>query len=259
MPELPDLQVFSKNLTKMLSGKTVSKVSIPVAKKLNVTGSALQKALKGKKVSKVERVGKELHMVFTDGNVLGLHLMLRGQLFVDEERTEHKATIIEILFDGGLHFTMTDFQRQAVPTLNPEEKDVEDALAKKINAAFLKKAFAEETTAVKTWMMDQHKIRGIGNAYADEILWAAKISPFSICNKIPATKITVLARSIKKVLADAEKQIGKATPDAISGDLRDFLAVHNKKKTESPTGGKILKKSLGGRSTYFTEEQELFQ
>jgi formamidopyrimidine-DNA glycosylase len=259
MPELPDLQVFSKNLTKILVGKSVSKVSVPVAKKLNVSESALQKALKGKRVRKVARVGKELHVEFDDGSVLGLHLMLRGQLFIDEKKTEHKATIIEIIFDGNLHFTMTDFQRQAVPTLNPEEKDAEDALSKNINAAFLKKAFAEEKSVVKTWMMDQHNIRGIGNAYADEILWAAKISPFSICSKIPAAKITVLARSIKKVLAEAEKEISKATPDAISGELRDFLAVHNKKKTESPTGGKIIKASLGGRSTYYTEEQELFQ
>lgn len=258
MPELPDLQVFSKNLTKLLSGKTVKKVEVPTAKKLNVTATKLNKTLKGNKLKKVVRVGKELHMEFSDGSALGLHLMLRGQLFVDGEKTEHKATIIEIIFEEGTRFSMTDFQRQAVPTLNPEEKDVEDALSKKVNAAFLKKAFAEEKSVVRTWMMDQHNIRGIGNAYADEILYAARISPFSICKNIPAKHITALAKSIKKVLADAEKQILKANPDSISGELRDFLAVHNSRKTESPTGGKIIKKSLGGRSTYFTEEQELF-
>lgn len=258
MPELPDLQVFSRNLTKLLSGKTVKKVAVPVDKKLNVSEAKLNKTLKGNKLRKVVRVGKELQVEFSDGSVLGLHLMLRGQLFVDKEKTEHKATIIEIIFEEGLRFTMTDFQRQAVPTLNPEEKDVEDALSKNVNAAFLKKAFVEEKSTVKAWMMDQHNIRGIGNAYADEILWSAKISPFSICKNIPAKNISVLARSIKKVLADAEKQILKATPDAISGELRDFLAVHHSKKKESPTGGKIIKKSLGGRSTYYTDEQELF-
>ena len=107
--------------------------------------------------------------------------------------------------------------------------------------------------------MDQKIIRGIGNAYADEILWDAGISPFSVCNKIPDEKIKRLPRSIRSVLQDAEKQIRKSKPDIISGEVRDFLKIHNAKKEQSPTGGKIHHKMANSRITYYTDEQELFK
>ena len=108
-------------------------------------------------------------------------------------------------------------------------------------------------------MLDQKNIRGIGNAYTDEILWEAGISPLSICNKIPDNKIKALAKSIKEVLEDAENQIKKAQPDIISGEVRDFLKIHNSKKKESPTGGKIHNKMVNSRITYYTDEQELYE
>lgn len=258
MPELPDLQVFSTNLTKKLSGKKVVKAELLVAKKSNVTAGQMSKALEGKIISEIIRVGKELHVNFKDGTVLGLHLMLRGQLFLDDGKEAHKSTIILLELENGKTFGMTDFQRQASPKINPEVSEVEDALSKKITAAFLKTAFSKTTATVKSWLMDQHAIRGIGNAYADEILWEARLSPFSICKNISPEKITKLASSIKKVLKNAEKQILKEQPDTITGELRDFLKIHNKKKKESPTGASILMKTLGGRKTYYTDEQEEF-
>jgi formamidopyrimidine-DNA glycosylase len=107
--------------------------------------------------------------------------------------------------------------------------------------------------------MDQNKIRGIGNAYADEILWDANISPFSVCNKIPTKKVAALLQSIKRVLRQAEKQILKSHPDLISGEVRDFLVIHNAKKKESPSGSPILVKKVGARKTYYTEEQHLYK
>ena len=100
---------------------------------------------------------------------------------------------------------------------------------------------------------------GIGNAYADEILWEARISPFSICSKIPDSGIKAIVKSIKSVLEDAVQQILKTQPNIISGEVRDFLKIHNSKKKESPTGGKIHNKMIGGRITYYTDEQELFE
>jgi formamidopyrimidine-DNA glycosylase len=106
--------------------------------------------------------------------------------------------------------------------------------------------------------MDQKVLRGIGNAYADEILYDAKLSPFSVSNKIPATNVKQLAKSIKKVLEEAEKQILKNTPDIISGEFRDFMLVHQPRKKQTPAGEMIHQKPLGSRKTYYTEEQELF-
>jgi formamidopyrimidine-DNA glycosylase len=258
MPELPDLQVFSRNLNKKLAGKKLRKLNVPVTKKLKTPVAGLKKALEGQKLQKVYREGKELHIRFKNDNVLGLHLMLHGDLSLFNGTNEKKHTILEMIFDDGTGLAVTDWQKMATPTLNPEPREAPDALAKEVNAKFLRSVMQKTRTSVKNLLLDQHTLRGIGNAYADEILWDAGISPFSICNKIPEKKIKELASSIKKVLLKAEKQIIKSKPDLITGEVRDFLQIHNSKKIKSPTGAEIKSKVLGSRKTYYTEEQELF-
>jgi formamidopyrimidine-DNA glycosylase len=255
MPELPDLQVFSRNLTKKLKNKKLEKIEVKIAAKLNVPEKELKKTLEGQPLGKVERIGKELHFDFKNGHVLALHLMLHGQLHFFEGSNEHKFTIAELWFEGGTGLALTDFQKAATPTLDPKENHVKDALD--VDAHYLKEIF-DTRTAVKTVLMDQHLIRGIGNAYADEILYDAKISPFSVSNKIPGDKIKQLTTSIKSVLENAEMEIVKSNPDIISGEFRDFLKVHQPKKKTTETGETIRQKPVGSRKTYYTDEQELY-
>ena len=258
MPELPDLQVFSKNLTKLFAGKTLKQISVPNAKKLNVSVSKLKSSLETQKLSAIKREGKELHFEFKNGDVLGLHLMLRGKLYKFEGKNTEKYSIIELLFSDNSGLALTDFQGQAAPTLNPEPRDAPDALSPEVNLALFKTILCKSKAAVKNVLLDQHVIRGIGNAYADEILWDAGISPFSISNKIPDAEVKVLLKSIKSVLQNAEKSILKSHPDIISGEIRDFMLIHNSKKEKSPTGAPIQVKTVGARKTYYTNEQKLF-
>lgn len=259
MPELPDLQVFAGNLTKALKGKKIVRVAVPVAKKLNSTVPALQKAVEHKTIKAVERVGKELHIHCSNDIVLGLHLMLHGKLYLlQTEQDTHKHTIMALYFEDGSGLALTDPFKSAVVTLNPKVSDVPDALSDKVNATFLKEVL-QTRKKIKTLLMDQKFIRGIGNAYADEILWTAGIAPQSVSNKIPDPYIKALAKAIHQVLKDAEKQIRRHHPDIIAGEVRDFLAVHVPHKKESPTGGRIQQTNIASRTTYFTNEQELFQ
>jgi formamidopyrimidine-DNA glycosylase len=132
-------------------------------------------------------------------------------------------------------------------------------MSEDLTAAYLEEKLAATRTTVKKVLLDQHIIRGIGNAYADEILWHARLSPFSISNKIPVAKIKKLARTIYSVLSDAIEKIQKKNPDIISGEIRDFMEIHNPKLEKSPTGVEILQQTIGGRKTYYTDEQELFE
>jgi formamidopyrimidine-DNA glycosylase len=207
----------------------------------------------------VYRDGKELHFRFNNGNVLALHLMLRGQLNIFEKKNEHKYSIIELLFSDDTGLALSDYQKAATPTLNPEKREAHDALSEEVNFKFLKQELQSTKSIIKKLLLDQHAIRGIGNAYADEILWDAGISPFSVCNKIPDAAIKKLAKSIKTVLKDAEKQILKKHPEIISGEVRDFLKIHNAKKTKSPTGRTIQFRVINSRKSYYTDEQELFK
>jgi formamidopyrimidine-DNA glycosylase len=257
MPELPDLQVFSRNLTKLLMGKKVKDVNVLNSKKLNVTEKELKAKLAGGKVKKVYREGKELQIEFDNDQILALHLMLRGKLDYFERKNTEKYSVIELIFSDDTGLAMADFQGQATPTLNPEKRDTIDALD--VDVAFLKETLKKSKAAIKKLLLDQHVVRGIGNAYVDEILWEAKISPFSIANKIPETHIKALAKAIKSVLQDAEKSILKSNPQIISGEVRDFLMIHNSKKEKSPTGAAIIVHEGSGRKTYYTEEQELFK
>ena len=131
MPELPDLEIFSHNLNKKLAKKELKEVAVVNKSKFKIPSTQLKKSLEGAKLKKVYREGKELHFAFDNDQVLGLHLMLHGKLNLFETRNEQKNTIIELLFDGDTSLALSDYQGAATPTLNPEEKEVPDALSKK--------------------------------------------------------------------------------------------------------------------------------
>jgi formamidopyrimidine-DNA glycosylase len=259
MPELPDLQAFSRTLSKNLPGKKVEKLHAVYKKKLKTPEKELRHAIEGGTLSSIYREGKELHFAFDNGNVLAFHLMLKGKLHRFDAKNEEKYTIIELIFSDGTGLAMTDFQRQANATLNPSPRDAPDALSKAVGYKFLKMILNKSRATVKKVLMDQDVIRGIGNAYADEILWHARISPFSISNKIPDAAVKKLASSLKSVLKKAEVSILKTNPEIISGEVRDFLAVHTKERDRSPTGARIIVDDSGPRKTYFTNEQKLYE
>lgn len=258
MPELPDLQAFAKNLNKRLRRKVVNDVHAEVTSKMNVPVAKLKKAIVGARVDDISRDGKELLFTFSSESTISMHLMLHGALYVEEGKNDRKNTIVEIVFEDNVRLVLTDWQKAAVVTLNPEPKSAPDALSKDITADYLAEILASRAT-IKNILLDQKKIRGIGNAYADEILWDAGISPFSIANKIPTQYIARLGKSIKHVLAHAEKEILKSHPDIISGEVRDFLLIHNTHKQKDPDGKPIEHSTASGRKTYFTASQELFK
>jgi formamidopyrimidine-DNA glycosylase len=257
MPELPDLQAFSANLTRKIANKQLKEIRVQTSK-LNVSDAEINNVLQGQKVKQIFREGKELHLEFTGGAILGLHLMLHGELHLVPEEEAVKFAVFELLFKDEQKLVLSDFQKQATPTLNPEPNDTADALSPDVDFQFLKNLLGRKKATIKNVLLDQHSIRGIGNAYADEILWEARISPFSVANKLPDAAIKKLAKSIPKVLRAAEQQILKEQPEIISGELRDFLKIHKAKEAESPTGAKILVEKKGGRKTYYTEEQILY-
>jgi formamidopyrimidine-DNA glycosylase len=259
MPELPDLNVFARNLDKQLAGRKVEEIDVKNKSKLKASVSELKKAIEGSKLEKVYREGKELYYEFSNGNILGMHLMLHGNLYLLEDENDRKNTIVEMHFDKNKILVLTDYQGAANITLNPEGKDAPDALSEDVDYKFLKEKLSKKKTTIKAFLLDQKNIRGIGNAYADEILWESKIHPESKCNKIPDERIKALAKDIKSVLKDAEKQILKIKPDIINGEERSFLKIHNSKKKESPGGAKIHNKMVNSRISYYTDEQELYE
>ncbi|MFO7446648.1 MAG: DNA-formamidopyrimidine glycosylase family protein [Ignavibacteriaceae bacterium] len=260
MPELPDLQVFRNNLEKKFGGKKLKKIDVYYSQKINVTESVLKKHLEGKKLKGITRNGKELFFNFDKDQVLAFHLMLNGEFHFFMEASLYKNKIIELLFEDKSGLLLTDRNRYANARLNPEMPDVPDAQSKEFDLHYLEAGFKKfKNKRIKDLLIEQSFVRGIGNAYVDEILWDSGIHPASKAGKIPAKKTKELYDSINKVLTDAVKQIIKRDPDIISGEIREFLKVHNSKLKHTPTGGTIRKEDIGSRITYFTDEQVLYE
>jgi len=255
MAELPDLEVFSRILTGKYAGQVLEEIEVLVTKKLNVTSTQLKHHLEGDKLSAVRRSGKTLQFVFENGSVLGLHLMLRGEL-IDLSEEPVKYSVAKFHFQAGDGFAVVDMQKQATLTLDPPENNVPDAL--EIEFKTFRKLIEGKKTLIKTLLMDQKKIRGIGNSYGDEILYHAGISPFSVAGKIPEPQVKKLYSSMKTVLEKAIKKISKENGDELRGELRDFMEVHGAGIRKTAKGEKIFSEKIGGRSSYYTQSQELF-
>ena len=256
MPELPDLEIFAKNLKKLFAGKKVTKIKVINGKKLFHNQAELSRNLVGKTIEDIYRSGKEMRMTISGGTIVGFHLMLTGDIFLFNDKNDYKSTIVEIHFNDGSGFALTDRMKNASIKLNPEEKKGVDAMSITYNQL---KHILDRKAIIKNVLLDQNLIRGIGNGYSDEILWETRISPFSISKTLPDEKVRELAKAIKKVLKTAIKKISKAYPDITHGEVKDFHKIHTKNHTKSPTGAAIQIAARGMLKTYYTEEQVLYQ
>jgi formamidopyrimidine-DNA glycosylase len=256
MPEIPDIEVFSYNLKDQYRGAIVKEISIIDARRLEDTQEELSAALTGASIDDVYRSGKEFRFRFSNGAVMGLHLMLTGDIRQFQHENTYKSTVVEILFTDGRGIVLTDRMKNAKIRLDPVDKDGVDAM--EVDYKYLRQILNSKRP-VKNILLDQDMIRGIGNGYSDEILWETRISPFAIAGAIPDEKVKELAKTIKKLLKDRAKLILKNHPGLITGEVKDYHVIHNTKKTVSPTGLPIQIKKSGGRKTYFTEEQVLYK
>ena len=258
MPELPDLTVFAENLSKRVVGEKVAEVTWHNRGRLNVDAGELAASLVGSVISRVERSGKEICFRMDNRSAFFVHLMLQGRFMIAPHERAASFPIMTIAFENGTALTVQDPKGLARISLDPgRNDDVPDAL--EVDFELLERLIARKPRMLaKAFLIDQKIIRGIGNAYADEILWKAKISPRSVVGKLPDEIIGALAKAVHAVLDWAVKEIRQGHPDIIAGEVRDFLAVHNPSRTASPTGHKIRVEIVSSKKTYFTDEQLLY-
>ncbi|HMK04739.1 MAG TPA: DNA-formamidopyrimidine glycosylase family protein [Ferruginibacter sp.] len=257
MPELPDVEVFARNLDKIFAGKKLVKVRVINGKKLQDKPAELSKRLTNKTLKRIYRSGKEMRFEFSGNTLLGLHLMLTGDIFVFEKKHQHHSSIAELYFEGGKGLVLTDRMKNANIRLDPIDKAGVDAISPALNFKYLKQAL-QRKTSIKKLLTDQDVIRGIGNSYSDEILWETRISPYSVANAIPDAKIKELVLVIKKILKNEIKNIYSKYKGKVNIEVKEFLKIHTKTKTKSPTGAPIIIDKKGMMKTYYTKEQKLY-
>jgi len=108
MPELPDIELIVFNLRKPTIGKRIVKVRVTHKRKTKDSSEALSKNLIGPKITRVSRYGKELRFLFSNNQLLEIHLMKSGELFLYHSKNHHSPVIVEFSFNDGSGLALTD-------------------------------------------------------------------------------------------------------------------------------------------------------
>jgi len=262
MPELPDLEVFKDNIFKRLTSKRLTRLVI-FSSKITTPQVVLESELLGRELQSITRYGKELLFDFADKRIISAHLMLNGKIsIVNNNATKNviPQKVFALMFENESVVFHDTGNIGTVIKYKPFVGNAPDALGSNFTSEyFLNIARKNLLTNIKAFIIDQKIVKGIGNAYADEILWTARVSPKSITGKIPEEVMIKLYNAIGTVLQDAVVSIKAISPDIISGEERSFLKVHTKFKKQTDTGFPIFVEMIATKKTYFTDEQVVYK
>jgi len=261
MPELPDLTIFAKNLRGALVGKEVSAVGVHNLFKVNAPQEQFCEKLIGARVADVQRDGKETLFSFSNKARFSAHLMLAGRFSLcrAQELPSIRAKVLSVEFSDGQALSIADTMNLCKVTLTPRASSSPDVLSASFTQdRFLAAARRNGMTNIKEFLITPRNMRGIGNAYADEILYHANLSPANLTGKIPEERLLDLYNSIHVVLQDAIASIESIAPDIISGEERGFLSVHRKDLRITARGEPIIVQTIAGKTTYFVQTQQLY-
>jgi formamidopyrimidine-DNA glycosylase len=258
MPEIPDVEVYRRNLERRLAGQEVTEVLVHRPKR-SPPVETLTAAVGGSKLDKIVREGKELVYWFDSGHALAVHLMLTGKFELKPDLDAMEDRRVSLRFSNGDLLTLSDRQGFATLTLDPKPETAPDALSDTFTESYFETQVARGANKnVKAFLVDQSVVRGIGNKYSDEILWAAGISPESTVGKLTEPARKALFTAIRSVLAEAVEAMDKLHPNAINGRMREGLKVHDLEK--SPTGNPVIVAQIAGKKTYYCPaEQVVYQ
>jgi formamidopyrimidine-DNA glycosylase len=236
MPELPELEVMRENLQAKIKGKRIRKITIV---KPYILKNYLDECLEGERIKDIQRRGKFLIIELTSHRII-IHLMLRGSIkySLPAPRVK-KSTAASIEFDDGTVLELSEAGHKKMMSLYvlPRHEMVNyvedlgiDPLSSSFTPARLKTILHQEPQQLKTLLRNQRKISGIGNAYADEILWKAQISPFKSSTKLTSKEVQALHKGITETLRWAIAQIKERG----TSEKRDFLNIHQKQNLPCP-------------------------
>ncbi|NHM33773.1 Fpg/Nei family DNA glycosylase [Neobacillus terrae] len=226
MPELPEMENYRILLNEKISGKIITSVTVNREKSVNVPPDLFAKTVHGQRVEKVTRKAKHLLFHLENGRVLLLHLMLGGILFYGREEEKPDRTIqVKISFGenhlyfiglrlGYLHLYKGEEVNEILSSLGPEPLEADFTL-ESFRALLIKKR-----GRLKSKMVDQSFISGIGNCYSDEICFDAGVLPFRNIQDFQEEEISLLYSSILRILRKAINDGGYMEMPFFKGDTK---------------------------------------
>jgi formamidopyrimidine-DNA glycosylase len=251
MPELPEVEAAMQLLRRRAKGRTIAKLRLlHPALKRRVRPAAIR-ALAGARVARVERRGKHQLMHLDDGRVLHVHFRMNGDWEPGKSEAELPRFARAVLdFDDGTRLVLVDSRALGTLDIHPAGAELElglgpDAADREWSAAALGSALAKRRGPIKPALLDQRLVAGLGNIYAAESLWRARISPFHRADALSEKQVRALRTAIAAV-------IKRATGSRYTDDDTVNLDVYDReglpcRRCSTP----IERVTQTGRSTYF--------
>jgi formamidopyrimidine-DNA glycosylase len=269
VPELPEVETIRAALGPALAGRTFESVDILDPRLTRPFEPAEVAAeLEGERVLSVDRRGKYLIVRFESGLVLLVHLRMTGNLIhrrngaSPSSAQPHLRAVVSL--DDGSDVIYTDVRRFGTwVVLGPDE--VEPYLALRVgsepltpgfSAASLARALDRRRAPIKTALLDQRTLAGMGNIYADEALWRAKIDPRRPAGELQELEVRALLRGIRSALETGIARQGATlrdyrTPSGERGRMQDEFNVYGRAGEPCRRCGTPIEKTrLGGRGTW---------
>ncbi|HET7758840.1 MAG TPA: bifunctional DNA-formamidopyrimidine glycosylase/DNA-(apurinic or apyrimidinic site) lyase [Gaiellaceae bacterium] len=269
MPELPEVETVRRRLEPALVGRRFEHVEI-LDSRLTRPHDPLEVAaeLSGERIGAVDRRGKYLVVRFDSGRALLIHLRMTGSLLHASagsapEPDPYRRAVVE--FDDGSRLLYRDVRRFGTWLLT-EPDEVEPYLAARLGGEPLAPAFTTKRLAaalggrrapVKAVILDQRRLAGVGNIYADEALWRARVHPLRPAGELGEEELRALHRGIRSALKAGIARQGATlrdyrTPDGGSGRMQHEFKVYGREGEPCERCGRPIEKiRAGGRGTWF--------
>jgi len=270
MPELPEVETIVRYLRPQICGKRIWDIEVRGRRVLRDYQSPQEfvSLIKGRRIKSIGRFGKNIIFELAGGTCFAIHLMMTGRWFLDPaEETPYDRLIFRL--SGGRRMVFNDirqFGRCRLIAFGENNEEGRKFRFPKLNlgpdaSTLTLKEFSNQLSgrkgAIKSILLNQKIIAGIGNIYSDEILWYAGIKPTRKLELISEKETRLLYAALKKVLRLAIKKEGTSArdylkPDGSRGGYYEIRRVYQRQGERCVLDGAIIKKiKLGSRSAYF--------
>src|SRR5690242_3820188 len=263
MPELPEVETVARDLRPLITGATIVDVTSSWPRTLrNLTPEAFADGIAGRRVESVGRRGKQLAIELSGDALLTIHLKMTGQLFVvPQGRPEDPYVRLVLALEDGRELRFRDIRKFGRVGLYLADDDPFARVGPEpLSEAFTVGAFRRRLRArkgrLKSLLLDQSFVAGVGNIYADEALWAARLHPLRTARTLRPADERRLWLEIRRILTEAVIRRGSSIDDYTApegdGEMQDHLAVYQRTGEPCLRCRRAIRRIVvGGRATHF--------
>jgi len=265
MPELPEVETIRRDLERLIVGRKVLGIETNSSKQVQPSLEVVKKAIVGATIKKVQRRAKIIQIFFSNGKIIIVHLKLTGRLLVrkkGDKIDDWQHIVLSLSGDKELRFA--DSRKFGWFRLLKDEKELQKILSEfgpepfdDLNLVLFKKILSTNRQPIKLVLMDQQKIAGVGNIYANEALFLAGIDPRRAANKVSEKETEKLYHSLEEVLKAGLRYRGASDQyylDALGqkGAYQEHFLVYGRQGQKCPNCSGLVKRiTVGGRGTFY--------